>query len=135
VIVPLLPTPAAFRYDEHRRLGRSGECFGEEESIGTESNRNFIIYGVSMVEPVVLRSLSDMTLANAQRVAFDRAPIVVSEEAKRVVTRGRLRFEQYLLRVGGTIYGSTTAAGARPGLGELSHVDVSSGHSGSMICG
>jgi hypothetical protein len=99
--VPLLPTPATFRYDEHRRLGRSGERFGEEESIGTESYRNFIIHGVSMVEPVVLRSLSDMTLANAQRVAFDKAPIVVSEEAKQVVTRGRLRFEQYLQRVGG----------------------------------
>jgi histidine ammonia-lyase len=121
--VPLLPTPAAFRYDEHRRLGRSGKCICEEESIGTESYRNFIIYGVSMVEPVVLRSLFDMTLANAQRVAFDRAPIVVSEEARRVVTHGRLRFEQYLLRVGGTIYGSTTAAGARA-RGELSQEDA-----------
>jgi histidine ammonia-lyase len=80
------------------------ECIGEEQSVGTESYRNFIIYGVSMVEPVVLRSLSEMTLA-------------------RMVTRGRLRFERYLQRVGGTIYGSTTAAGARA-RGELSQEDA-----------
>lgn len=66
-----------------------------------------------MVEPIVLRNIDDFTLANAERVAFDNAPIELAEEAKRLMARGRLRFEEYLRTVSGPIYGTTTAAGAR----------------------
>jgi histidine ammonia-lyase len=66
-----------------------------------------------MNERIVLNSLSDMTLANATRVAFDRADIELSDEAKAIIARGRARFDAYLEQKGGYVYGSTTAPGSR----------------------
>jgi histidine ammonia-lyase len=66
-----------------------------------------------MNERIVLRSLSDMTLANAERLAFDRADVELGEEAKSIMAQGRVRFESYMARKGGYIYGSTTAPGSR----------------------
>jgi histidine ammonia-lyase len=54
-----------------------------------------------------------MSLATAERVAFDRAPVELGEEAVSLIARGRVRFESYLDKKGGYIYGSTTAPGSR----------------------
>jgi len=62
---------------------------------------------------MLLRSLSDMTLANAERLAFDGANIELSAEAKAIIAQGRARFEAYLAKTGGYVYGSTTAPGSR----------------------
>jgi histidine ammonia-lyase len=64
-------------------------------------------------ERIVLRSLADMTLANAERLAFDRAPLELGDEATAIMAQGRLRFEAYVDNKGGYIYGSTTAPGSR----------------------
>ena len=66
-----------------------------------------------MVERILLRSLSDMTLANAERLAFDGARIELCDEAKANIARGRARFEAYMGTTGGYVYGSTTAPGSR----------------------
>jgi histidine ammonia-lyase len=66
-----------------------------------------------MQHKIVLRSGSDMTLAAAERLAFDRAQIELGEEAVSLIGRGRVRFETYLAKKGGYIYGSTTAPGSR----------------------
>ena len=63
--------------------------------------------------PIVLRSLSDMTLANAERVAFDGAAVEFSPEAEALIAEGRRRFETYVDGRGGYVYGSTTAPGSR----------------------
>ena len=68
---------------------------------------------MSMQHKIVLRSGSDMTLATAERVAFDRAQVELGEEAVSLIGRGRVRFEGYLAKKGGYIYGSTTAPGSR----------------------
>jgi histidine ammonia-lyase len=54
-----------------------------------------------------------MTLATAERLAFDRAQVELGEEALSLIARGRVRFENYLAKKGGYIYGSTTAPGSR----------------------
>ena len=54
-----------------------------------------------------------MTLATAERVGFDRARVELGEEAVSLIGRGRVRFENYLAKKGGYIYGSTTAPGSR----------------------
>jgi histidine ammonia-lyase len=69
--------------------------------------------GDHMNEQIVLKSLSDMTLANAERVAFDRADIKLGDEAKAMIVQGRARFDAYLEKKGGYVYGSTTAPGSR----------------------
>src|SRR5580693_674939 len=66
-----------------------------------------------MHQKIVLRSVSDMTLAAAERLAFDRAEVEIGEEAMSLIARGRDRFENYLAKKGGYIYGSTTAPGSR----------------------
>src|SRR5450432_69088 len=66
-----------------------------------------------MTERIVLRSLSDMTLANAERVAFDGAAIELGLEAEALIAEGRRRFETYIDDKGGYVYGSTTAPGSR----------------------
>lgn len=67
-----------------------------------------------MVAPVVLRSMDDMTLANAARVAFDGADLQIADEARDILAAGRRRFEAYLtVAAGRYVYGSTTAPGAR----------------------
>jgi histidine ammonia-lyase len=66
-----------------------------------------------MTERVVLKSLAEMTLENAERLAFDMAEIELSEEALERIDRGRERFQAYMERKGGYVYGSTTAPGAR----------------------
>ncbi len=66
-----------------------------------------------MTEDVVLRSLADMTLANAGRLAFDHANVEIGNEAAAIIAQGRARFEAYLDAKGGYIYGSTTAPGSR----------------------
>jgi histidine ammonia-lyase len=66
-----------------------------------------------MQHKIVLRSGSDMTLATAERLAFDRAQVELGEEAVSLIGRGRVRFENYLDKKGGYIYGSTTAPGSR----------------------
>ena len=66
-----------------------------------------------MTERIVLRSLSDMTLANAERVAFDGAVIELGPEAQTLIAEGRRRFETYVDDTGGYVYGSTTAPGSR----------------------
>jgi histidine ammonia-lyase len=66
-----------------------------------------------VTETIVLRSLSDMTLANAERLAFDQAGLALSDEAKSLIDRGRARFEAYLNGNAGYVYGSTTAPGSR----------------------
>jgi len=66
-----------------------------------------------VVERILLRSLSDMTLANAERLAFDGARIELCDEAKANIARGRARFEAYMGTTGGYVYGSTTAPGSR----------------------
>ncbi|MEP6884666.1 MAG: aromatic amino acid lyase [Gammaproteobacteria bacterium] len=66
-----------------------------------------------MTEIIVLRSLSDMTLANAERLAFDRTSLELGDEAKAIIAQGRGRFEAYLNSKGGYVYGSTTAPGSR----------------------
>jgi histidine ammonia-lyase len=53
-----------------------------------------------------------MTLANAERLAFDRAQLELGDEATAIMAQGRLRFEAYVDK-GGYIYGSTTAPGSR----------------------
>jgi histidine ammonia-lyase len=65
-----------------------------------------------MHDRIILSSVSDMTLAAAERVAFDRALVELGEEALSLIARGRVRFETYLKK-GGYIYGSTTAPGSR----------------------
>jgi histidine ammonia-lyase len=64
-------------------------------------------------ERIVLRSLADMSLANAERLAFDRAHLELGDEAISIMAQGRLRFEAYVAEKGGYIYGSTTAPGSR----------------------
>ncbi|MDB6082320.1 MAG: histidine ammonia-lyase [Gammaproteobacteria bacterium] len=54
-----------------------------------------------------------MTLATAERLAFDGAAIEIGDEAKRVMAHGRERFQHFMDHVGGYVYGSTTAAGVR----------------------
>jgi histidine ammonia-lyase len=67
-----------------------------------------------MVEPVQLRSLADMTLANAARLAFDNAGIELTAAAQETLSAGRRRFQAYLdASMGGYVYGCTTAPGAR----------------------
>lgn len=66
-----------------------------------------------MNAPIVLRSTHDMTLGNAQRVAFNHAPVEISTEALDRISAGRRRFEELVRRKGGYIYGSTTAPGSR----------------------
>lgn len=66
-----------------------------------------------MTERIVLRSLSDMTLANAERVAFDGATIELGADAEAIIAEGRSRFEAYIDNKGGYVYGSTTAPGSR----------------------
>ena len=66
-----------------------------------------------MSDPIVLRSLLDMTLVNAERVAFDRASVQISDDAAERISAGRLRFEQFMRLKGGYVYGSTTAPGSR----------------------
>jgi histidine ammonia-lyase len=66
-----------------------------------------------MHQKIVLRAVSDMTLAAAERLAFDRAQVELGEEAVSLIARGRVRFESYLEQKGGYIYGSTTAPGSR----------------------
>ncbi len=66
-----------------------------------------------MSERIVLRTLADMTLANADRIAFDRAELELSAEAVATIAQGRARFEAYLARNEGYVYGSTTAPGSR----------------------
>jgi histidine ammonia-lyase len=66
-----------------------------------------------MSQPIILRSSSDMTLANAERVAFDHAGVEISEEAAERIAAGRLRFELFMKAKGGYVYGSTTEPGAR----------------------
>ena len=62
---------------------------------------------------VILRSVADMTLANAERVAFDLAEVQISEVAAERIAAGRLRFESFMQDKGGYVYGSTTAPGSR----------------------
>jgi histidine ammonia-lyase len=71
------------------------------------------IEGIDVSERIVLRSLSDMTLANAERVAFDRAHIDLGNEAETIIAQGRARFEAFMQKKGGYVYGSTTAPGSR----------------------
>ena len=66
-----------------------------------------------MLHKIVLRSGSDMTLAAAECLAFDGAEVELGAEAASLIARGRARFEQYLAKKGGYIYGSTTAPGSR----------------------
>ena len=66
-----------------------------------------------VTEVVVLRTLSDMTLANAERLAFDGASLELGDEARAIIAQGRSRFEAYLDLKGGYVYGSTTAPGSR----------------------
>jgi histidine ammonia-lyase len=67
-----------------------------------------------MTDPILLRSCADLTLANAERLAFDGARLELTEEATRTMAQGRERFEKFLSgAVGGYVYGSTTAPGAR----------------------
>jgi histidine ammonia-lyase len=66
-----------------------------------------------MQHKIVLRSGSDMTLAAAERLAFDGAQVELGEQAVSLIGRGRARFEHYLAKKGGYIYGSTTAPGSR----------------------
>jgi histidine ammonia-lyase len=66
-----------------------------------------------VTERIVLGSLSDMTLANAERLAFDQAGLELSDAAKKLIDRGRARFETYLNGNAGYVYGSTTAPGSR----------------------
>jgi histidine ammonia-lyase len=68
---------------------------------------------IEMHERIILRSLSDMTLATAERLAFDRADVELGEEAMSIIAQGRVRFDAYLDQKGGYIYGSTTAPGSR----------------------
>jgi histidine ammonia-lyase len=96
-------------------------------------------------ERIVLRSLSDMNLANAERVAFDRARIELGDEAEAIITQGRARFEAFMEKKGGYVYGSTTAPGSRAKVlltaeesrrqGEiLRHfVPAQAGHGGEML--
>jgi histidine ammonia-lyase len=69
--------------------------------------------GREMHERIVIRSLSDMTLTIAERLAFDRAEIELGEEAVSLIAQGRARFEAYLDEKGGYVYGTTTAPGSR----------------------
>jgi hypothetical protein len=57
-----------------------------------------------VIERILLRSLSDMTLANAERLAFDGAGIELSDEAKTSIARGRARFEAYMGTTGGYVF-------------------------------
>jgi histidine ammonia-lyase len=66
-----------------------------------------------MCSSVVLRSIEDMTLVNAERVAFDLAEVEVSDEAAARIAAGRLRFESFMRDKGGYVYGSSTAPGSR----------------------
>src|SRR5712672_853131 len=66
-----------------------------------------------MDEPVVLNSISDMTLVNADKVAFDRAQVKISNDAAERIAGGRARFERFMDAKGGYVYGATTAPGAR----------------------
>jgi histidine ammonia-lyase len=54
-----------------------------------------------------------MSLANAERIAFDRSDIELGAEATAVIAQGRARFEAYMNEKGGYVYGSTTAPGSR----------------------
>jgi histidine ammonia-lyase len=66
-----------------------------------------------MSEIIILRSISDMTLANAARIAFDGAEVEISDEAAERIDAGRRRFESFMQDKGGYVYGSTTAPGSR----------------------
>jgi histidine ammonia-lyase len=66
-----------------------------------------------VTERIVLRSLADMNLKNAERVAFDGATIELAAEAEAMIAEGRHRFESYIENKGGYVYGSTTAPGSR----------------------
>ena len=66
-----------------------------------------------MSEVIILRSISDMTLANAARIAFDGAEVEISAEAADRIDTGRRRFESFMQDKGGYVYGSTTAPGSR----------------------
>jgi histidine ammonia-lyase len=65
-----------------------------------------------MTDRITLSSISDMTLANAGRVAFDQACVDISADAANRITSGRSRFELYMREKGGYVYGSTTAPGS-----------------------
>jgi histidine ammonia-lyase len=54
-----------------------------------------------------------MTLANAERIAFDRSGVELGAEAHAIIAEGRARFESYMEKKGGYVYGSTTAPGSR----------------------
>ena len=54
-----------------------------------------------------------MSLANAERVAFERSDIELGAEANTIIAQGRVRFEAYMDKKGGYVYGSTTAPGSR----------------------
>jgi histidine ammonia-lyase len=66
-----------------------------------------------MCSPVVLQSIEDMTLANAERVAFDLAKVEIAGEAADRIVAGRRRFESFMNEKGGYVYGSSTAPGSR----------------------
>lgn len=66
-----------------------------------------------MTERIVLKTPADMTLANADRVAYERAEIELSDQALAAIAAGRARFDAYLSRQQGYVYGSTTAPGSR----------------------
>jgi histidine ammonia-lyase len=67
-----------------------------------------------MTVRVVLKSIAEMTLENAERLAFNQAELELSQEALERIDRGRERFEAYMHSKGdGYVYGSTTAPGAR----------------------
>jgi histidine ammonia-lyase len=100
---------------------------------------------IDVSERIVLRALSDMSLANAERVAFDRAHVELGDEAEAIITQGRARFEAFMEKKGGYVYGSTTAPGSRAKVvltaqesrrqGEIlrNFVPVQAGHGGEML--
>jgi histidine ammonia-lyase len=54
-----------------------------------------------------------MNLANAARLAFDHSSVELGGKALGIIAEGRARFESYVEKTGGYIYGSTTAPGSR----------------------
>ena len=66
-----------------------------------------------MPDHIVLSSSADMTLSNAERLAFDRIQVEISDEAASRIARGRVRFDEFMDAKGGYVYGATTAPGSR----------------------
>ena len=66
-----------------------------------------------MGERVVLGSVLDMQLENAERVALDHAEVGFSAGAVSRIERGRERYLAYLQKGQEYVYGSTTAPGSR----------------------